>query len=79
MTFFSTETSGQKSKEGQAVTCPTTDARLNADPGVASSIPARSHTNDTFLEIDLEMFSTVIPLPSADSFKKSCCQLQGKV
>ena len=42
---------------------------------VASSIPARSHT---FVEIDYEMISTVILLPSADSFKKGC-QLQAKV
>ena len=46
------------------------------DPGVASSITARSHT---FVEIDLEIISTVILLPSADSFKKGCCQLQAKV
>ena len=42
---------------------------LTADPGVASLIPARSHT---FLEIDHEIISTVILLPSADSFKKGC-------
>ena len=47
-----------------------------ADSGVASSIPARSHT---FVEIDHEIISTVILLPSADSFKKGCCQLQAKV
>ena len=47
-----------------------------ADPGVASSIPVRSHT---FVEIDHEMISTVILLPSADSFKKGCCHLQTKV
>ena len=40
------------------------------------SIPVRSHT---FVEIDLEMISTVMLLPSADSFKKGCCQLQAKV
>ena len=51
-------------------------ACLAADPGVASSIPVRSHT---FVEIDHEMISTVILLPSADSFKKGCCQLQAKV
>ena len=51
-------------------------ACLTADPGVASSIPARSHT---FVEIDHEIISTVILLPSADSFKKGCCQLQAKV
>ena len=27
----------------------------------------------------IEIISTVILLPSADSFKKSCCQLQAKV
>ena len=33
----------------------------------------------TFVEIDHELISTVIFLPSADSFKKDCCQLQAKV
>ena len=47
----------------QSVTCLATDACLTADPGVASSIPARSHT---FVEIDHEIISTVI-LPSAHS------------
>ena len=56
----------------QSVMCLATDACLTADPGVASSIPVRSHT---FVEIDHEMISTVILLPSADSFKKGCCQL----
>ena len=60
----------------QSVTCLATDACLTADPGVASSIPARFHT---FVEIDHEIISTVILLPSADSFKKGCCQLQAKV
>ena len=60
----------------QSVTCLATDASLIADPGVASLIPARSHT---FVEIDHEIFSTVILLPSAESFKKGCCQLQAKV
>ena len=60
----------------QLVTCLATDACLTADPGVASSIPVRSHT---FVEIDHEMISMVILLPSADSFKKGCCQLQTKV
>ena len=46
------------------------------DTGLASSIPVGSHT---FVEIDHEMISTVILLPSADSFKKGCCQLQAKV
>ena len=34
-------------------------ASLTADPGVASSIPAQSHT---FVEIDHEIFSTIILL-----------------
>ena len=37
----------------QSVTCLATDVSLTADPGVTSSIPARSHT---FLEIDHEYF-----------------------
>ena len=31
------------------------------------------------MEIDHDTISTVILLPSADSFKKGCCQLQAKV
>ena len=64
------------SRVAQSVTCLATDACLTADPGVASSIPARYHT---FVEIDYEIISTVILLPSADLFKKGCCQLQAKV
>ena len=60
----------------QSVTCLATDACLTADHGVASSIPVRSHT---FVEIDHEMIPTAIFLPSAESFKKGCCQLQAKV
>ena len=60
----------------QSVTCLATDAYLTADPGVASSIPVQSHT---FVKIDHENISTVILLPSADLFKKGCCQLQVKV
>ena len=41
-----------------SVTC------LTADPGVVSSIAARSHT---FMEIDHKIISTAIFLPSADS------------
>ena len=59
-----------KGRVAQSVTC------LTADPGVASSVQALSHT---FVEADHEIISTVILLPSADSFKKSCCQLQAKV
>ena len=53
----------------QSVTCLATNASLTADPGDATSIPARSHT---FAEIDHEIISTVILLPSAESFKKGC-------
>ena len=47
----------------QSVMCLATDACLTADPGVASSIPARSHT---FMEIDHEIISTVVLLPSTE-------------
>ena len=48
----------------QSVTCLTADTFLTADPGVASPIPPRSHT---FTDIDHEIISTAILLPSADS------------
>ena len=60
----------------QSVKCLATDACLTADPGVTSSIPARYQT---LVEIDNKIISTVILLPSADLFKKGCCQLQAKV
>ena len=60
----------------QSVTCLATDASLTTDPGVASSIPARSNT---FVEIDYEIISMVFLLPSTESFKKGSCQLQAKV
>ena len=47
----------------QSIMCLATDARLTEDPGVA-----------TFLEIDHEIISAIILLPSAESFKKGCCQ-----
>ena len=60
----------------QSVACLATDVSLTADPGVVILIPAQYHT---FVEIDHEIISTVILLPSAESFKKGCCQLQAKV
>ena len=42
----------------------TVDTCMTADPGVANWIPARSHT---FVEIDHEITSKAILLPSADS------------
>ena len=44
--------------------CLAADTCLTVDPGVASSIRASSHT---FVEIDCEIISTVILLPSAES------------
>ena len=55
----------------QSVKCLATDVSLAADPGVASLIPAWSHT---FVEIDHEIISTVILLASSESFKKGCSQ-----
>ena len=49
------------------VTCLATDTSLTADQGVAS----RSHT---FVEIYYGIISTVILLPSADTFMKDCYQ-----
>ena len=42
---------------------------------LAQSWPSTIH----FMEIDHEIIFTVILLPSAESFKKGCCQLQAKV
>ena len=44
--------------------CLAADMCLTADTGVASSIPARSHTS---VEIDHEMISRAFLLPSTDS------------
>ena len=66
----------KEDSKAQSVTCLATAASLTANPGVASLIPAQSHT---FVEIDHEIISTVILLPSAESFKKGCCKLQAKV
>ena len=53
----------------QLVTC------LTADPGVMSSIPARSHT---FMETDHEIIASAILLPSTESFKKGCFSYRWK-
>ena len=66
----------QPGRVEQSVTCLATDASLTAYPGVASTIPGRSHT---FVELDYEIISMAILLPSAEAFKKDCCQLQAKV
>ena len=61
----------------QSVKCLATDACLTANQG--SRVRSFHGEFDTFVEIDHEIISTVILLPSADSFKKGCCQLQAKV
>ena len=52
----------------QLVTCLATDVSCEFDPG---RVP--------YFRGDYEIISTVILLPSAESFKKDCCQLQAKV
>ena len=54
----------------------TADMCLTADPEVAISIRAESHT---FVEIDHELISMVFLLPSTEPFKKGWCQFQAKV
>ena len=74
--ILKTTTASRPGRVAQSVTCLATDVCLTAYPGVVSSIPVWSHT---FVEIDNEIISTVILLPSFDLFKKGCCKLQGKV
>ena len=62
--FASSDNSSLPGHVAQSVTCLTADTCLSADPGVASLIPARSHT---FVDIGPEIISTAIFLPSADS------------
>ena len=69
-------TSLRLGRVAQSVMCLATDASLTSDPGAASLITAGSHT---IVEIDHEIISMVILLPSAESFKKGCCQIQAKV
>ena len=60
----------------KSVTCLATDVCLTADPREVSLIGGWYHT---FVEIDHEIISTDILLPSLDAFKKDCCRLQAKV
>ena len=55
---------GSQGRIAQSVKFLTADTCLTANPGVVSSIAARFHT---FVEIDHEIISTAILLPSADS------------
>ena len=71
---YSTYVLSMSGRVTQSLMCLATDACLTADSG--SWIPAQYHT---FMEFDHEIISTVILLPSADSFKKGCCQLQANV
>ena len=59
----------------QSVTCRTADMCRIAVPGVMSLIPVRPYT---LMEIDHEIVSMTILLPSAGS-RRVVCQLQGKV
>ena len=74
--FFLMETLVIPGHVAQSVTCLATDVSLIEIQMVTRSIPARSHT---FVEIDHEIISTAILLPSDEPFKKGCCQLQAKV
>ena len=62
----------------QRVACLTTDALLTADPKFTSS---EFHPGlvSPIHSWRLILISMVILLPSAESFKKGCCQLQVKV
>ena len=57
-------------EQPQSATCLATDASLTVDPGVASSIPAGSHT---FVEIDHEIISMFILLPSEGLLQAEVC------
>ena len=73
--YFSSNTFSQNIKDGpRSEVGNVSGNRCESDciSRVASSIPARSHT---FVEI----IYMVILLPSAESFKKGCFQLQVKV
>ena len=59
----------------QSVTCLAAEMRLTADPGVREFDPGPV----PYFGGDHEIISTVILLPSTESFKKGCCQLQAKV
>ena len=50
-----------------------------AADAAAADAAAESFQGITFVEIDYEIISTVILLPSSESFKKDWCQLQAKV
>ena len=74
LSFMTDTYSAKKEQNPDLIDCMTIFNPFN--PGVASSIPAQSHT---FVEIDQEIISMVFLPPSAESFKKGCCQLQAKV
>ena len=57
----------------QFVTCLAADTWLTADLGVMSSILAQSHT---FVEVEHEIISTAILVPSADSRGAVVCYKQ---
>ena len=47
--------------------------------GKSQGILLSNFCGNPVVEIDHEIISTVILLPSVESFKKGCCQLQAKV
>ena len=49
---------------------------LSLSNSLNAPILGRSHT---FVEVDNEILSTVILIPSSDLFMNDCCQLQAKV
>ena len=59
LTYFNETVKMKRGRVAQLVTCLAADTCLTTDPGVASLIPVRYHT---FVEIDHEIISTVIPL-----------------
>ena len=59
----------------QSVTCLATDACLTADPGITSLIPVWSHS---FVEIDYEIISKIILLPSAELIQEGLLSVTSK-
>ena len=62
----------------QSVTCLATDASLTADPGVVSSIPARSHTiveivQEGLLSVTSESMCTKYWLTACSSLPRKKC------
>ena len=67
------------------ITCRTLGEHSKALGNVAQLVTclaacrSRGREFDTIVKIDHELISTVFLLPSAESFKRGCCHLQGKL